>query len=93
MEKERGLSLVSEKPIGEERRLGQLTQMVNWYKIAGIVLTILGIFILLGGMLVVVAREAIHYITPLWVPALAIVMIAVGVYLYYLGIKRQKKGV
>lgn len=66
--------------------------MVNWYKVAGIVLIVLGIFFLLGGMVVVSAREVVHS-PPLWIPAMGIVMIVVGVYLYYLGSKRQKKGV
>ena len=76
--------------------------MVNWLKIAGIVLIVLGILIFFAGLMVVFVysepSEGLPYEPfagpPWWVSPLGIVMIVVGAYLYYLGKrKEEKKGV
>jgi uncharacterized membrane protein len=72
--------------------------MVNWLKVSGIVLMILGILIIVAGFLSFAVISPWHQGAtvigpPLWVFPLGIAMIVIGVYLYYLGKSKEKKGV
>ncbi len=71
--------------------------MVNWLKAAGVVLIVIGILTVLAGLTVAVISaeppEDRVISAPWYVSVLGIVMIAVGLYFYYLGMKKRKKGV
>lgn len=71
--------------------------MVNWLKVAGIVLIVIGILTFFAGLTVMVISavrpETTIIGSPWWVSPLGLAMIVVGAYLYYLGIKKTKKGV
>jgi amino acid transporter len=90
--------LASEKTIGKEGRFRRGIRMVNWLKVAGIALMVLGILTFFVGLTVVMVysepSEELPYEPfagpPWWVSPVGIVMIAVGAYLHYLG---GKKGV
>ena len=70
--------------------------MVNWLKIAGIVLIVLGIPTFFAGLSVMLISHEPPGSTviglPWWVSPMGIAMIVAGAYLYYLGVKKMKKG-
>jgi hypothetical protein len=75
--------------------------MVDWLKDAGIALMVLGILTTITGLMVVVVysepSEGLPYEPivgpPWWISPLGIAMIGVGAYLYYLGKRKEEKGV
>lgn len=75
--------------------------MVNWLKVSGIVLMVIGVIILLGSSLVIVytPSEDSHTfpradVTGIYVGGvLGIPLFLVGLFLYYFGTKKEKKSV
>ncbi|HEX9907042.1 MAG TPA: hypothetical protein VGB78_01055 [Thermoplasmata archaeon] len=73
--------------------------MVNWLKVSGVLLMVLGILILLVGSMsnaiYIDDSEELPYEKgfgpPLWIFPLGIAMTALGAYLYYLGRRKEKK--
>ena len=72
--------------------------MANWYKIAGIILIVLGIVIIIGSpiMIITPGDETENHpwetdATAFYVGVgLGIVLIVVGIFLYYIGHKKEK---
>jgi len=70
--------------------------MTNWYKIAGIVLIILGIVVIIGSPLVIITPGTENHpwetdATIFYVGVgLGILLIVVGILLYYVGTKKEK---
>ena len=77
----------------EKINWGKRIHVVNWFKVAGIALMVLGVLLIISGTIVgmsFVGGETVVHQVPLWVPALGIVMLVAGLYLYYLGRKKMK---
>jgi len=75
--------------------------MVNWLKVLGIALMVIGVIILLGSFVVIVytPSEDSHAfpradVTGYYAEgALGIALILAGIYLYYLGMKKEERRV
>jgi len=66
--------------------------MVNWLKVAGVALIVLGIIVVFGNPVVVHYDGENDYSYMYGTVSLGIALIAIGLYLYYLG-SRKKKGI
>jgi len=70
--------------------------MVNWLKVAGIALIVIGVILVLGSPVVIYTAESGQVVIDVLgyyvVTAVGIALIVVGVLLYYLGRRKEKKG-